>query len=125
MERPDRSEGSDGPEDRRVARRSRQRTRAASVGDEADEEEYVDPVPEILRKHFEAAMVGARRSVSDDDLRKYSGFAARMHQERGAMGTNVSNFRFPATSGTDAAAAASASAVVADDDDDDEEDLYD
>jgi len=97
----------------------------ADLGDEADEEEYVDPVPEILRKHFEAAMVGARRSVSDDDLRKYSGFAARMHQERGAMGTNVSNFRFPATSGTDAAAAASASAVVADDDDDDEEDLYD
>merc|ERR1719182_1213755 len=97
----------------------------ADLGDEADEEEYVDPVPVILRKHFEAAMVGARRSVSDDDLRKYSGFAARMHQERGAMGTNVSNFRFPATSGTDAAAAASASAVVADDDDDDEEDLYD
>jgi len=98
----------------------------ADLGDEADEEEYVDPVPEILRKHFEAAMVGARRSVSDDDLRKYSGFAARMHQERGAMGTNVSNFRFPATSGSnDAAAAASASAVVADDDDDDEEDLYD
>merc|ERR1719247_3939714 len=95
----------------------------ADLGDEADEEEYVDPVPEILRKHFEAAMVGARRSVSDDDLRKCSGFAARMHQERGAMGTNVSNFRFPATSGSnDAAAAASASAVVADDDDDDEED---
>jgi len=95
----------------------------ADLGDEADEEEYVDPVPEILAKHFEAAMVGARRSVSDEDLRKYSGFAARMHQERGAMGTNVSNFRFPATSGSDAAAAASA--VAADDDDDDEEDLYD
>merc|ERR1712224_1185377 len=98
----------------------------ADLGDEADEEEYVDPVPEILRKHFEAAMVGARRSVSDDDLRKYSGFAARMHQERGAMGTNVSNFRFPASSSAAAAAtpAAAAANAAEDDEDDDEEDLY-
>merc|ERR1712159_276733 len=95
----------------------------ADLGDEAEEDEYVDPVPEILPKHFEAAMMGARRSVSDDDLRKYSGFAARMHQERGAMGTNVSNFRFPATSST-AAAAPAAAAIAEDDEDEDEEDLY-
>merc|ERR1712164_219804 len=95
----------------------------ADLGDEADEEEYVDPVPEILRKHFEAAMVGARRSVSDDDLRKYSGFAARMHQERGAMGTNVSNFRFPGNSSA-AAATPAAAAIAEDDEDEDEEDLY-
>merc|ERR1712224_625684 len=97
----------------------------ADLGDEVEEDDYVDPVPEILPKHFEAAMMGARRSVSDDDLRKYSGFAARMHQERGALGTNVSNFRFPAASSAAAASAASASAVVADDDDDDDEELYD
>jgi len=95
----------------------------ADLGDEAEEDDYVDPVPEILPKHFEAAMMGARRSVSDDDLRKYSGFAARMHQERGALGTNVSNFRFPAASSA-AAAAPAAAAIAEDDEDEDEEDLY-
>merc|ERR1711937_141274 len=99
------------------------RKELADLGEEADEEEYVDPVPEILPKHFEAAMMGARRSVSDDDLRKYSGFAARMHQERGALGTNVSNFRFPAASSA-AAAQPAAAAIAEDDDDDEEEDLY-
>ena len=96
----------------------------ADLGDEAEDDDYVDPVPEILPKHFEAAMMGARRSVSDDDLRKYSGFAARMHQERGAMGTNVSNFRFPATSSDAAAATPAAAAIAEDDEDEDEEDLY-
>lgn len=95
----------------------------ADLGDEAEEDDYVDPVPEILPKHFEAAMMGARRSVSDDDLRKYSGFAARMHQERGALGTNVSNFRFPANSSA-AAATPAAAAIAEDDEDEDEEDLY-
>merc|ERR1712224_543239 len=97
----------------------------ADLGDEADDDDYVDPVPEILPKHFEAAMMSARRSVSDDDLRKYSGFASRMHQERGAMGTNVSNFRFPAAANAAAAATTAAAADDDDDDDDDEEDLYD
>merc|ERR1712025_344161 len=94
----------------------------ADLGDDAADDDYVDPVPEILLKHFEQAMMGARRSVSDDDLRKYSGFAARMHQERGALGTNVSNFRFPASAG--AAAATAAAVPEEDEDDDEEEDLY-
>lgn len=67
----------------------------AEMGEDvAAEAEYVDPVPEILPEHFEMAMRDARRSVSDADLIKYSGFAARMHQERGAMGTNAGNFSF-------------------------------
>ena len=37
----------------------------------------------------------ARRSVSDSDLLKYSSFANKMKQSRGAMGTNVENFEFP------------------------------
>merc|ERR1711998_697718 len=63
--------------------------------DDDDDEDYEDPVPEIKPEHFESAMQDARRSVSDSDLLKYSSFAQRMHQQRGVMGTNVSNFKFP------------------------------
>lgn len=50
-----------------------------------------DPVPEITRSHFEEAMKFARRSVSDNDIRKYEMFAQTLQQSRG-FGTN---FRFP------------------------------
>lgn len=50
-----------------------------------------DPVPEITRVHFEEAMKFARRSVSDNDIRKYEMFAQTLQQSRG-LG---SNFRFP------------------------------
>jgi len=59
-------------------------------GMEVDEEE-IDPVPEITRVHFEEAMKFARRSVSDNDIRKYEMFAQTLQQSRG-LGTN---FRFP------------------------------
>merc|ERR1711990_9846 len=95
----------------------------ADLGEEAEEEEYVDPVPEILPQHFNMAMQGARRSVSDADLAKYSGFAMRMHQERGSMGTNVSNFRMPEGGSANAGANAAAAAAEADDDEE-EDDLY-
>jgi len=54
-----------------------------------------DPVPEITRAHFEEAMKFARRSVSDNDIRKYEMFAQTLQQSRG-FGTN---FRFPASAG--------------------------
>lgn len=50
-----------------------------------------DPVPEITRLHFEEAMKYARRSVSDNDIRKYEMFAQTLQQSRGFG----SNFRFP------------------------------
>ncbi|XP_014294276.1 transitional endoplasmic reticulum ATPase TER94 [Halyomorpha halys] len=53
-----------------------------------------DPVREITREHFEEAMRFARRSVTDNDIRKYEMFAQTLHQSRG-FGTN---FRFPTTS---------------------------
>jgi len=53
-----------------------------------------DPVPEILRKHFEEAMSYARRSVSDNDIRKYEMFAQNLQQSRG-LGTA---FKFPESS---------------------------
>lgn len=49
--------------------------------------EEVDPVPEIRREHFEEAMKFARRSVSDNDIRKYEMFAQTLQQSRG-FGTN-------------------------------------
>lgn len=58
-----------------------------------------DPVPEITKAHFEEAMRFARRSVSDNDIRKYEMFAQTLQQSRG-FGTN---FRFPNASGSSAA----------------------
>lgn len=54
-------------------------------------DEDFDPVPEIRRDHFEEAMRFARRSVSDNDIRKYEMFAQTLQQSRG-----FGNFRFPA-----------------------------
>lgn len=50
-----------------------------------------DPVPEITRAHFEEAMRFARRSVSDNDIRKYEMFAQTLQQSRG-FGTNFRYF---------------------------------
>ena len=49
-----------------------------------------DPVPEIVRAHFEESMKFARRSVSDNDIRKYEMFAQTLQQSRGFGG----NFRW-------------------------------
>jgi len=68
------------------------KTSTTTGTDEMDTEE--DPVPEILRKHFEEAMSYARRSVSDNDIRKYEMFATNLQQSRG-LGTA---FKFPETS---------------------------
>lgn len=53
--------------------------------------ELEDLVPEITRGHFEEAMKFARRSVSDNDIRKYDMFSQTLQQSRGFGG----NFRFP------------------------------
>uniref|UniRef100_A0A671XDS7 Transitional endoplasmic reticulum ATPase n=1 Tax=Sparus aurata TaxID=8175 RepID=A0A671XDS7_SPAAU len=46
-------------------------------------DEDFDPVPEIRKDHFEEAMRFARRSVSDNDIRKYEMFAQTLQQSRG------------------------------------------
>jgi transitional endoplasmic reticulum ATPase len=46
-------------------------------------------VPEILRRdHFEEAMKFARRSVTDNDIRKCEMFAQTLQQSRGLGGSN-------------------------------------
>ena len=64
-----------------IAVEKRKNERAANPNMEMEEE---DPVPEINRTHFEEAMKFARRSVSDNDIKKYEMFS----QSRG-LGTNV------------------------------------
>ena len=51
-----------------------------------------DPVPEITRAHFEEAMKFARRSVTDNDIRKYEMFAQTLQQSRG-IGSNFRSLR--------------------------------
>lgn len=53
------------------------------------QDEDFDPVPEIRKDHFEEAMRFARRSVSDNDIRKYEMFAQTLQQSRG-----FGNFRY-------------------------------
>ena len=57
-----------------------------------------DSVSEIRRDHFEVAMRSGRRTVSDDDIRKYKTFAQTLQQSR-SFGTN---FRFVFIIPTDA-----------------------
>ncbi|EKE41690.1 transitional endoplasmic reticulum ATPase, putative [Entamoeba nuttalli P19] len=44
-----------------------------------------DPVPFITRKHFEESMITARRSVSDQDVRRYESFVNTLKQSRGLV----------------------------------------
>ena len=70
-----------------------ERERAAAANPDAmdNDDEYVDPVPEITKSHFEEAMKYARRSVSDADIRKYQAFSQTLQQSRGFG----NDFRFP------------------------------
>jgi len=62
-----------------------------SAGATMDVDDEDDPVPEITKQHFEESMKFARRSVSDNDIKKYEMFSQTLQQSRG-FGTN---FRFP------------------------------
>lgn len=73
----------------------RERQREANPEADTDMEDYEDPVPEIRKDHFEESMKFARRSVNDNDIRKYEMFAQTLQQSRG-LG---SGFRFPEQSG--------------------------
>merc|ERR1719161_341155 len=98
-----------------------EKERAAAGGDAAMEDDSPDPVPEITKYHFEESMKYARRSVSDNDIRKYEMFSQTLQQSRGFG----NDFKFPeggVGGGTTAGANAFASAQPAAADDDD--DLY-
>ena len=71
----------------------------------------VDPVPEIRKDHFEESMKFARKSVNENDVRKYEMFAQTLQQSRGFG----NNFRFPSAT----PAADGASGPLQNDEDDD------
>merc|ERR1719198_2204897 len=56
-----------------------------------DADDAPDPVPEITKYHFEESMKFARRSVSDNDIRKYEMFSQTLQQSRGFG----NDFKFP------------------------------
>merc|ERR1712029_647089 len=94
-------------------RREKERQKKGASMDVDDDE---DLVPEILKRHFEEAMKFARRSVSDNDIKKYEMFSQTLQQSRG-FGTN---FRFPdGSSGGSGAPAAGGQGNFNNDDDDD------
>jgi len=69
----------------------KEKERAAAGADAPMEEDEEDPVPEITTFHFEEAMKYARRSVSDNDIRKYEMFSQTLQQSRGFG----NDFKFP------------------------------
>ncbi|KHN87956.1 Transitional endoplasmic reticulum ATPase -like protein 2 [Toxocara canis] len=98
-------------------RHEKERQERRAKGEELMDDESYDPVPEITKAHFEEAMKFARRSVSDNDIRKYEMFAQTLQQQRG-FGTN---FKFPSQSGNPASSgqpAAPAGSGAGNDDDD-------
>jgi len=80
--------------EKKIAYEKDRQIRGARGEELMDEEEY-DPVHELARKHFEEAMKFARRSVSDNDIRKYEMFAQTLQQQRGFG----SDFKFPGSGG--------------------------
>ncbi|KAJ2957802.1 hypothetical protein NQZ79_g6550 [Umbelopsis isabellina] len=80
--------------------RERERKARQEAGEDVgmDEDEEDDGVAEISRAHFEEAMAFARRSVSDNDIRKYEMFSQNLQQQRGFG----NNFKFPESGGAGA-----------------------
>jgi transitional endoplasmic reticulum ATPase len=106
--------------DIRAARekKAREENEDTKMEEDAEAVEEDDPVPEITKDHFEEAMKFARRSVSDQDIRRYEMFSQNLQQSRGFG----NNFKFPEGEGPAAETAATGNAGFADDAADD--DLY-
>ncbi|KAH8920517.1 cell division cycle protein 48 [Atractiella rhizophila] len=102
-----------------IKRHREREAKAAEGGDEEMPVEEDDPVPEITVAHFEESMKFARRSVSDQDIRRYEMFAQNMQQSRSFGST----FRFPEGEGG-AGGAGNGGGGAAFGQENEEEDLY-
>jgi transitional endoplasmic reticulum ATPase len=58
----------------------------SKISEQNKESNFLDPVPEITKTHFLEAMKYARRSVSDNDIRKYEMFAQKLQSTRSSEG---------------------------------------
>lgn len=87
----------------------------ADQGEDMQMDDDEDPVPELTKGHIEEAMQFARRSVSDNDIRKYEMFSQTLQQSRGFGNA----FKFPDSEGGGGEEATFATGA-----DDDDDDLY-
>ena len=71
------------------------RAKAIADGDIDPDAPSDDTVPYIRRDHFEEAMSRARRSVSDEDIRKYEQFMAKMKADSAKAGASGFSFDAP------------------------------
>merc|ERR1719158_1201766 len=97
-------------------KREKEKQKAGATTMDVDDEE--DLVPEITKAHFEEAMKFARRSVSDNDIKKYEMFSQTLQQSRGFG----NNFRFP--DGSSGGAPAGGSGGQGNFNAEDDDDLY-
>ena len=79
-----------------------------------------DDLSEVEKRHFEESMKFARRSVSDQDIKKYEMFAQTLQQSRGFG----QNFRFPDSGEGGSGAPAGGSSGGNFEDNNDDDDLY-
>ena len=94
-------------------KRTKERERKGLPMDVDDDDDNA----EVEKKHFEEAMRFARRSVSDQDIRKYEMFSQTLQQSRGFG----QNFRFPGSEGSNPAAGGAGGGNF---EEGDEDDLY-
>merc|ERR1712088_446158 len=97
----------------------KEKEREKSGGD-MDIDNDDDDDSEVEKRHFEEAMKFARRSVSDQDIKKYEMFAQPLQQSRGFG----QNFRFPDGEGGSGAPAGGGSGANFEDNNNDDDDLY-
>lgn len=67
-----------------------ERNRAIAEGEIDENDPYDDPVPFIRKQHFEEAMSRARKSVGEDEIRKYDEFTMKMKSDAAASGAGTS-----------------------------------
>lgn len=76
----------------RAAAKEAAKKAAEAAGAEPMQDDEEEEVPMVTRRHFEDAMRNARRSVSENDIRKYEMFSQSLQKSRGFG----SEFQFPA-----------------------------
>jgi len=68
------------------------RNKAIAAGEIDEDDPFDDPVPYIRRDHFEEAMSRARKSVGEDEIRKYDEFTMKMKSDAAAAGAGTFSF---------------------------------
>ena len=68
------------------------RNKAIANGEINEDEPFEDPVPFIRKDHFEEAMGRARKSVGEDEIRKYDEFTMKMKSDANAAGAGEFSF---------------------------------